>query len=63
MAEIETPGAEYSNKKGSWGMSRFPVEDVGLGVSQIRLDFVPPTEFGFEEEPDSTSITAVRRHI
>jgi len=60
MAEIETPGAEYSNKKGSWGKSRFPVEDVGLGVSQIRLDFVPPTEFGFEEEPDSTSITAVR---
>jgi len=49
MAEIETPGApKYPNGKLSWGKSRFPVEDVGLGVSQIRLDFVPPSDFGFE---------------
>jgi len=61
MAEISTPSApEYQDGKQSWGKSRFPVEDVGLGVEQIRLDFVPPSDFGFEEEPDSSSIVTVR---
>ncbi|WP_344927639.1 DAPG hydrolase family protein [Aquimarina addita] len=61
MAEIDTPNTlKHPNGKENWGKSRFPVEDVGLGVSQIRLDFVPPDEFGFNEEPDSTSIVTVR---
>lgn len=61
MADIPTPGSpDYPNTKSSWGRTRFPVEDVGLGVSQIRLDFVPPSEFGFETEPDSSSIVTVR---
>ena len=60
MSEIETPGADYPTTNGSWGKTRYPVEDVGLGTEQIRLDFVPPSEFGFESVPDSTSIVAVR---
>lgn len=61
MAQTDTPDApKYPNGKESWGKSRFPVEDVGLGVSQIRLDFVPPSDFGFVKEPDSTSIVCVK---
>lgn len=61
MTEIETPGSpKYSKEKGSWGKTRFPVEDVGMGTARIRLDFVPPSEFGFEIEPDSTKIVSVK---
>ena len=61
MAQMETPDYQFSKEgKGYWGKSRFPVEDVGLGVAQIRLDFVPPSEFGFETLPDSSTMLAVR---
>ncbi len=61
MAQINTPNApDYPKDKLSWGKSRFPVEDIGIGVSRIRLDFVPPGEFGFEVVPDSTTIITVK---
>ena len=61
MSEAPTPGApEYVNPKPYWGKSRFPVEDVGIGVAQLRLDFVPPYEFGFSELPENTTMLAVR---
>lgn len=61
MSEAPTPGArEYANPKPYWGKSRFPVEDVGVGVAQLRLDFVPPYEFGFSELPENTTMLAVR---
>lgn len=61
MAEIPTPGApEYPATKPSWGKTRFPVEDIGMGVNRIRLDFVPPSEFGFEELPEDTTMITVR---
>lgn len=61
MAEMPTPGApEYPGTKPNWGKSRFPVEDVGMGVDRIRLDFVPPGEFGFEELPEDSTMITVR---
>ena len=61
MAEMLTPGApEYPDAKPYWGKSRFPVEDVGMGTARIRLDFVPPSEFGFEELPEGSTMMAVR---
>lgn len=61
MSEAPTPGApDYDNPKPYWGMSRYPVEDVGVGVAQLRLDFVPPKEFGFEQLPDDATMLAVR---
>ena len=61
MSEAPTPGApKYDNPKPYWGMSRYPVEDVGVGVAQLRLDFVAPYEFGFEELPDDATMLAVR---
>lgn len=61
MSQASTPNAPiYENPKPYWGKSRFPVEDVGVGVSQLRLDFVAPTEFGFDELPERTTMLAVR---
>ena len=61
MAEAPTPGApDYKNPKPYWGKSRFPVEDVGIGVAQLRLDFVSPGDFGFAQLPDNATMLAVR---
>ena len=61
MSQASTPNAPiYENPKPYWGKSRFPVEDVGVGVSQLRLDFVAPTEFGFDELPEGSTMLAVR---
>ena len=61
MSRALTPGApDYENPKQYWGKSRFPVEDVGMGVAQLRLDFVPPYEFGFENIPANTTMLTVR---
>ena len=61
MSEAPTPGSrKYEKPKPYWGKSRFPVEDVGIGVTQLRLDFVPPFEFGFSELPENTTMLAVR---
>jgi len=61
MSQAPTPNApNYENPKPYWGLSRFPVEDVGAGVVQLRLDFVAPYEFGFDELPEDTTMLAVR---
>ncbi len=61
MSQAPTPG--YVREPGDkiyWGMSRFPVEDIGVGVTRMRLDFVNPREFGFDGLPDGGTILAVR---
>ena len=61
MAQRPTDGAPvYAYPKPYWGKSRFPVEDVGVGVSRLRLDFVAPTEFGFGQLPEGSTMLAVR---
>ena len=61
MSEMPTPG--YQRRKGDkyhWGMTRFPVEDIGSGVGKLRLDFVNPREFGFDGEPEGGTILCCR---
>ena len=61
MSQRPTEGAPaYENAQPYWGKSRFPVEDVGVGVAQLRLDFVAPSEFGFDELPAGSTMLAVR---
>ncbi len=36
------PGA-----KPDWGAVHFPTEDVGLGMTQLRIEFIEPTQLGF----------------
>jgi hypothetical protein len=61
MSQAPTPNAaNYEKPKAYWGKSRFPVEDVGVGVARLRLDFVPPSEFGFDELPEGSTMLAVR---
>ena len=61
MSQTPTPGApDYADPKPYWGNSRFTVEDVGMGVAQLRPDFVPPYEFGFENLPADTTMLTVR---
>ena len=61
MSQAPTPNApDYEKPKAYWGKSRFPVEDVGVGVARLRLDFVAPSEFGFDELPEGSTMLAVR---
>lgn len=61
MSQASTPNApNYEQSKAYWGKSRFPVEDVGVGVARLRLDFVAPSEFGFDELPEGSTMLAVR---
>ena len=61
MSQTPTPNApDYEKPKAYWGKSRFPVEDVGVGVARLRLDFVAPSEFGFDELPEGSTMLAVR---
>ncbi len=30
-----------------WGQTHYPVEDVGVGVAHVRIDFLAPTAVGF----------------
>ena len=61
MSQRPTEGAPaYKNAKPYWGMSRFPVEDVGVGIARLRLDFIAPSEFGFDQLPQGSTMLAVR---
>ena len=56
-----TPNApDFQHPKAYWGKSRFPVEGMGVGVARLRLDFVAPSEFGFDELPEGSALLAVR---
>ncbi len=39
-----------SGAKPFWGVTNFPVEDVGDGPASIRIDFTSPREFGFVDD-------------
>lgn len=61
MSQAPTPNApDYEQRKAYWGKSRYPVEDVGVGVARLRLDFVAPSEVGFNTLPEGTTMLAVR---
>ncbi len=40
-----TPGA-----KAHWGTIHHPVEDVGVGMAKLRIEFLPPSEIGFSTD-------------
>lgn len=42
---VERPAAR--GEKPYWFTTHHPVEDVGLGVDHLRIDFVPPEQVGF----------------
>ena len=50
-----TPGA-----KPYWNTVHHPVEDIGLGVDHLRIEFLPPDQLGFSEgaleRPDVAAI-------
>lgn len=61
MSQAPTPDAvRKPSDKAYWGMSRFPVEDVGMGVARLRLDFCDPRDFGFAREPEGGTILCAR---
>ena len=39
------PGA-----KRHWGTTHHPVEDIGLGMTAVRIEFLPPSELGFSDD-------------
>ena len=36
--------------KDLWGMTHFPVEDIGLGMQHLRIAFQRPTDLGFRSD-------------
>ncbi|MFN8151288.1 MAG: hypothetical protein U0R24_09195 [Solirubrobacterales bacterium] len=53
------PAAHVSNRverpatggaKAHWGTTHHPVEDVGLGVTDVRIEFRSPSELGFSDD-------------
>jgi hypothetical protein len=55
---IERP--ERPGGKPFWNTVHHPVEDVGLGDTRVRIEFVPPEQFGFpagaEQRPEVATI-------
>lgn len=49
FANGRAPAAQPAVKP-YWGVSNFPVEDVGDGAASIRIDFTSPREFGFTDD-------------
>ena len=58
--QIWFPGAHdwtHQEEKGGapqakrhWGIVNYPVEDVGLGMSSLRIEFAPPSRLGFSTD-------------
>src|SRR3984885_10362587 len=58
--QIWFPGAHdwtYEEKKVGpapakrhWGVVNYPVEDIGLGMSNLRIEFAPPSQLGFSTD-------------
>ena len=36
--------------KPHWGLVNYPVEDIGLGMSNLRIEFAPPSQIGFSSD-------------
>jgi hypothetical protein len=43
------PAAQPGAKR-LWGTTHFPDEDVGVGRDTVRIDFLPPSEYGFSTD-------------
>ena len=50
---------EAPQAKRHWGLVNYPVEDVGLGMSSLRIEFAPPSRLASRLTP---SMTAGRNH-
>jgi len=37
-------------RKRHWGVVNYPVEDIGLGMSNLRIAFLPPSQLGFSTD-------------
>jgi hypothetical protein len=58
--QIWFPGAHdwtHEEEKGGparakrhWGVVNYPVEDIGLGMSNLRIEFAPPSQLGFSTD-------------
>jgi DAPG hydrolase PhiG domain len=58
--QIWFPGAHdwtHEEEKGGparakrhWGVVNYPVEDIGLGMSSLRIEFAPPSQLGFSTD-------------
>ena len=58
--QIWSPGAHdwtHAEEKGGparakrhWGVVNYPVEDIGLGMSNLRIEFAPPSQLGFSSD-------------
>ncbi len=50
-APRQLPGAAGAGgAKAHWGAVHHPVEDVGTGTVHARIEFLPPSEFGFSND-------------
>ena len=45
---VERPAA--TGAKAHWGTTHHPVEDVGLGVTDVRIEFRAPSDLGFSDD-------------
>ena len=48
-----------SSEKPYWFTTHHPVEDVGLGVDHLRIDFLPPSHLGFSDAALSRSSATI----
>lgn len=39
---------ELSSRQRYWNNTHYPVEDVGIGIEQLSITFLPPADFGFD---------------
>lgn len=39
---------EFSSRQRYWNNTQYPVEDVGIGIEQLCITFLPPADFGFD---------------
>lgn len=46
-ADISIERPPVPGEKRYWGTVHHPVEDVGFGMTHVRIEFVPPEELGF----------------
>lgn len=39
---------ELSSRQRYWNNTQYPIEDVGIGIEQLSMTFLPPADFGFD---------------
>lgn len=44
--QLKNPALSFNQR--FWNNTQYPVEDVGTGVEQLSITFLPPADFGFD---------------